>query len=181
MKKSLSFIWEIAQIVIIALIIVAPIRYFLFQPFFVKGESMYPNFKDGDYLIVDELTYRFRDPQRGEVVVFKYPEDPSQRFIKRIIGLPGETVEIKNNKVTITKDEKSFNVDEKKYLSSTVVTSGDMRVTVSSGEFFVMGDNRPFSYDSRRFGLVPKNDIIGRVVVRAWPIKSAELLYSPSY
>ena len=75
MKKFLSFIWEIIKIVIIALAIVVPIRYFLFQPFFVKGQSMEPNFQNGDYLIVDELSYRLREPERGEVIVFKYPRN----------------------------------------------------------------------------------------------------------
>ena len=103
MKKLLSFIWEIIKIVIIALAIVVPIRYFLFQPFFVKGESMEPNFQNGDYLIVDELSYRLREPERGEVIVFKYPRNISQRYIKRIIGLPGEAVEIKDGKDGLSK------------------------------------------------------------------------------
>src|SRR3989338_348946 len=105
-KNALVFIWEVVKIAVIALAIVIPIRYFLFQPFFVKGQSMDPNFGDGDYLIIDEITYRFRNPQRGEVVVFNYPEDPSQRFIKRVIGLSGETIEIKDGKISIYKDEK---------------------------------------------------------------------------
>ena len=87
MKKVLSFFWEIAKIGLLALIIVLPLRLFVFQPFLVKGESMEPNFHDGDYLIVDEISYRLRGPERGEVVVFKFPQDPSQRYIKRIIGL----------------------------------------------------------------------------------------------
>ena len=101
MKSFFLFIWEITKIVVIALLIVVPIRYFLFQPFFVRGQSMEPNFEDGNYLIVDELSFRLRDPQRGEVIVFKYPNNPSQRYIKRIVGLPGETIEIKDGKVII--------------------------------------------------------------------------------
>lgn len=181
MKKVVSFLWEIAQIVVIALVIVAPIRYFLFQPFFVKGESMEPNFKNGDYLIVDELSYRFRGPERGEVVVLKYPEDPSQKFIKRIIGLPGETVEIMNGKVSIIKGENTLVLNEDKYLSSALATAGDLKITVGENQFFVMGDNRPFSYDSRRFGLLPKEDIIGRVVLRAWPVSAFKTFGSLSY
>src|SRR4030042_6171778 len=105
MRNLLSFIWEVSKIIIIALVIVLPIRYLLFQPFFVKGQSMEPNFEDGDYLIIDELSYRFREPARGEVIVFKYPDEPSQRYIKRIIGLPGETVEIQSGKVAIYNEE----------------------------------------------------------------------------
>src|SRR3989344_8195084 len=105
MRNLLSFIWEVSKIIIIALVIVLPIRYLLFQPFFVKGQSMEPNFEDGDYLIIDELSYKLRDPARGEVIVFKYPNDPSQRYIKRIIGLPGETIEIQNGRVAIYNEE----------------------------------------------------------------------------
>src|SRR3989442_15633816 len=99
LRKYVLVVWEFLKIIIIALVIVLPIRYFLFQPFIVKGESMIPNFQSGDYLIVDELTYRFSGPQRGDVVVLKYPLDVSQRFIKRVIGLPGETIEIRSGKI----------------------------------------------------------------------------------
>ena len=172
MKNFFSFIWEIAKIVIIAAVIVVPIRYFLFQPFFVRGQSMDPNFENGDYLIIDEITYRFRDPGRGEVVVFKYPDDPSQRFIKRIIGLPGETIEIKDGKVIISNQETSLVLDESDYLVSDLSTSGDTIISLQENEYFVLGDNRAFSFDSRRFGPLSKENIIGRVVLRAWPFDS---------
>jgi signal peptidase I len=181
MKKALYFIIDIAKIVIIALAIVLPIRFFLFQPFFVKGESMEPNFKNGDYLIVDEISYRLRAPERGEVIVFKYPSDPSQLFIKRIIGLPGETVDIENNKINISKDEKAQDLDESSYLNSDINTWGSIKLTLGKDEYFVLGDNRLFSYDSRRFGILPKEDIIGRVVLRAWPIFSASAFKAPAY
>src|SRR3990167_6829816 len=99
-SELLAFIWETTKVVVISLAIILPIRYYLVQPFFVKGASMEPNFEDGDYLLVDELSYRFSVPKRGDVVIFRYPQDPSQFFIKRIIGLPDETIEIKNNTVT---------------------------------------------------------------------------------
>src|SRR3989344_1293745 len=86
------FFWEIFKVVVISLVIIIPIRYFLIKPFYVKGASMEPNFHDYEYLIIDEISYRFNQPARGEVVVFKYPFDQSQFFIKRIIGMPGETV-----------------------------------------------------------------------------------------
>src|SRR3989344_304093 len=101
MKSILLFFWEISKIVIIALVIVVPIRYFIFQPFFVRGQSMEPNFQNGDYLIVDEVSYRLRVPQRGEVIVFKYPMNPSQRYIKRIVGLPNEAVEIQDGEISV--------------------------------------------------------------------------------
>jgi signal peptidase I len=181
MKKFFSFIWEVSKIVIIASMIVFPVRYFLFQPFFVKGESMEPTFENGDYLIVNEISYRFESPKRGEVIVFKYPEDPSQRFIKRIIGLPGETVEIKDGKVAVYKNGKTQILNESNYLNSSLFTQGDVRVSLGKDEYFVMGDNRPFSYDSRRFGVVPAKDIIGRVALRALPFASFTKFKAPAY
>lgn len=170
MKNFLSFIWETAKIVIIALLIVVPIRVFLFQPFFVKGQSMGPNFENGDYLIIDELSYRLRDPQRGEVVVFKYPNNPSQRFIKRIIGLPGETVEVKDGKVAILgREGQKFTLDESGYLPGDIFTPGTAKLILKNNQFFVLGDNRPASSDSRGWGALPQEDIIGRVLIRAWP------------
>src|SRR3989338_5283921 len=96
-SEVLAFIWETAKIIIISLAIIIPIRYYLVQPFFVKGASMEENFHDGDYLLIDEISYRLEVPRRGDVIVFRYPENQTQFYIKRIIGLPGETVEIKNN------------------------------------------------------------------------------------
>ncbi len=178
--KKNSFIIELVKIIIIAAAIVIPIRYFLFQPFFVRGESMDPNFENGDYLIIDEITYRFKDAQRGEVIVFKYPLNPSQRFIKRVIGLPGETVEIKEGKITIYNEKGTYILDETDYLSD-LSTSGDTIVVLGKEEYFVLGDNRGFSFDSRRFGALPEENIIGRVFLRAWPINSLEKFSIPSY
>jgi signal peptidase I len=182
MKKAILFVWEIAKIVIFALVIVVPIRYFLFQPFFVKGESMVPNFEDGDYLIIDELSYRLRAPERGEIIVFKYPHDITQRYIKRIIGLPGETIEIKGGEIIVSKDGSSPKIlDESDYLNSSVQTLGNVKVILGQDEYFVLGDNRPVSSDSRRWGVVPKSDIIGRVYFRAWPFTDFLKIETPAY
>lgn len=180
-KKFFSFIWEIAKIVVIAAIIVVPIRYFLFQPFFVRGQSMDPNFENGDYLIIDEISYRFRQPKRGEVIVFKSPSNYSQRFIKRIIGLPGETVAIKDGKVMIYRDGQPENLDESEYLLGDLVTFGEIKITLKEREYFVLGDNRSFSYDSRRFGSLPRDKIIGRVIIRAWPFIAMAKFEAPTY
>jgi len=182
MKKLLLFVWEISKIVIIAMLIVVPIRYFIFQPFFVRGQSMEPNFSQGDYLIVDEITYRFRNPERGEVVVFKYPNDTSQRYIKRIIGLPEETIEIKDGHVIIYgRDGAPQALDELAYLAEFIQTSGNINVRLGANEYFVLGDNRPVSSDSRRWGTLPENDIIGRVLVRAWPLAALAKVEIPNY
>jgi signal peptidase I len=181
MRNFLAFIWEIIKIVVIALLIVVPIRYFIFQPFFVKGQSMEPNFENGDYLIVDEISYRFREPLRGEVVVFKYPQNPSQRYIKRIIGLPGETVVIEDGKVVIFNENGTQILNETGYLPPFTLTPGDIRVTLTGDEYFVLGDNRISSSDSRRWGPLPREDIIGRVLFRAWPFVALAKFEVPVY
>ena len=181
LKGFIGFIWEFLKIVIIAVIIVLPIRYFIFQPFIVKGESMVPNFQSGDYLIVDEISYRFGEPQRGDVVVLKFPLDDTQRFIKRVIGLPGETVEIKGGKVGIIKDGKDLQLDEKKYLPDMLVTSGNINVTLKPGQYFALGDNRQFAYDSRGWGILPREDIVGKALFRVLPISTMSYVAKPAY
>ncbi len=171
-QGALAFIWETVKIVVISLAIIIPIRYYIVQPFFVKGASMEANFEDGNYILIDEISYQFRDPMRGEVVVFRFPEDQTQFFIKRVIGLPEETVEIKNDKVIIhNKQHPEGFVLPEKYLSPGEHTLGDMRVKLDPNEYFVMGDNRLRSSDSRSWGPVNKALITGRVFFRAWPIK----------
>ena len=181
MKNFFSFFFEIFKIAILALLIVLPIRYFVFQPFVVKGASMDPNFSEGDYLIIDELSYRFREPERGEVIVFKYPLSPSQRFIKRIIGLPGETIEMEDNKITILNEGKNEVLDESSYLLSNNFKKGKLKISLKEGEYFVLGDNRNASLDSRNFGLLPQKYIIGRVLFRLWPITNLKKFEAPAY
>ncbi len=180
-KKYAEGAWEFLKIIIIALLIVLPIRYYLFQPFIVKGDSMVPNFHSGDYLIVDEVSYKIGSPQRGDVVVLKYPLDTTQRFIKRIIGLPGEIIEIKGGKITIFKDGENINLDENKYLPDPVNTEGDVKITLGDNKYFVLGDNRQFSYDSRRWGVLPREDIIGRAIFRLYPFTAISYLPEPTY
>lgn len=176
----LGFFWETAKIIIIALVIIIPIRYFVIQPFFVKGESMIPNFNDGEYLIIDEISYRFSDPNRGDVIVFRFPENPSQFFIKRIIGLPGEKIVIENGEVIITnkKNPTGFELEET-YLIET--TPGSVEIKLDLNEYFVLGDNRDSSSDSRRWGPLAEHFIIGRAWLRAWPITRAASISTPNY
>jgi len=173
----LLFIWEILKIVIIALVIVIPIRYFLFQPFIVKGQSMEPNFENGNYLIIDELSFRFRDPRREEVVVFRYPRNPSQRFIKRIIGLPGEKIEIKAGSIMVNDQI----LDESEYLPFGLQTPGNIQISLNENEYFVLGDNRISSFDSKQWGPLPRKNIIGRVYFRAWPFTALAKFEAPAY
>ena len=181
MRNILAFLWETAKIAIIALVIVVPIRYFLFQPFFVKGQSMEPNFENGDYLIIDEITYRFREPQRGEIIVFKYPNDTSQKYIKRIIGLPGETIGLKDGKIIIFSQKGEQILEESDYISQSIYTAGILKLTLNEDEYFVLGDNRFVSSDSRRWGTLPRKDIIGKVFLRAWPFAALSMIEAPNY
>jgi len=171
-QEALAFIWETAKVVIISLAIIVPIRYFLVQPFFVKGASMEPTFDDSNYILIDEISYRFRNPERGDIVVFRFPQDKSQFFIKRVIGLPGETVEIKDNKVTIYNqaNPKGLILDEN-YLAPGQQTLGNFKVKTDPGEYYVLGDNRARSSDSRIWGQVNRTLITGRVFFRALPVK----------
>jgi len=180
MKGVFLFIFEVIKIVILALLIVIPIRYFIFQPFVIKGNSMEPNFHHGDYLIVDEISYRFKEPERGDIIVFNYPQDPSQRFIKRIIGLPGETVVIEGEKITISKGTEERILDESTYLPSQNYFD-NVSLSLSEDEYFVLGDNRLASFDSRKWGSLPRNYIVGRVILRTWLPAVIAHITTPSY
>ena len=180
MKGVFLFIFEVIKIVILALLIVIPIRYFIFQPFVIKGNSMEPNFHHGDYLIVDEISYRFKEPERGDIIVFNYPQDPSQRFIKRIIGLPGETVVIEGEKITISKGTEERILDESTYLPSQNYFD-NVSLSLSEDEYFVLGDNRLASFDSRKWGSLPRNYIVGRVILRTWLPAVIAHITIPSY
>lgn len=177
----LFFVLEVIQIVLISAAIIIPIRYFLIQPFYVKGASMEPNFYDHEYLIIDELSYRLGFPQRGEIVVFRYPRDPSQFFIKRVIGLPGETVEITNGHIILyTVEHPNGVVIEERYLGNEQ-TTGKLKTTLGEDEYFLMGDNRDESLDSRSFGPVKRAGIIGRVWVRGLPLSRVGMFERPIY
>ncbi len=181
-KKFVGILLEVFQVLIISIAIIVPVRLFLIQPFSVQGASMEPNFFDHEYLIVDEITYRFREPVRGEVVVFHYPNDPSQYFIKRVIGLPGETVEIADGEVKIYNDEFENGkiLDESTYLDQDF-TAAAQTVTLKTNEYYLMGDNRSSSLDSRFFGPVNYEQVVGRVWVRGYPIDRWKLFQPAEY
>ena len=167
-------VFEIAKILVISLAIVVPIRYFIVQPFIVRGASMEPNFHDGQYLIIDEATYNFRKPLRGEVIVFRYPRDPGQFFIKRIIGLPSERVQIAKGRVRIfnSSNPSGMLLDETYLTPENRLTYPDEEKTLTSSEYFLMGDNRDFSSDSRIWGPMDIKFMVGRTLFRAWPLDS---------
>lgn len=163
-----DFLKEALTFSAIAILIVLPIRLFVAQPFVVSGASMDPTFHDGEYLIVDELSYHLDDPKRGDVVIFRYPKDESKYFIKRVIGLPGETVHIQESRVDVIGTDGKNIVLSEPYL----VNSGngtEEEVSLPAGQYFVMGDNRPQSSDSRYWGTVPRENFIGRAIFRLLP------------
>ena len=178
MKKSLESLWDLVKFAIIALIIVIPIRMFIAQPFVVSGESMFPTFNDGEYLIVDEISYILGVPHRGDVIIFRYPDDTKRFFIKRIIGMPNEEIIIKNGEVTIINKENSngFTLNEPYIDKSFNITTS---YKTEDNEYFVLGDNRNRSSDSRVWGTLSSKLIIGRAYLRLLPIKS--ISYLPGY
>lgn len=167
--QTSSFIRDVIQFTLIALLIVVPVRWFIAQPFIVHGKSMDPTFVSGDYLIIDQLSYRFENPTRGEVIILRYPKDESVYFIKRIIGLPGETVELQGARVIVRKPGAEPIVLEQPYLNGATFRPEYATYSLGDGEYFVMGDNRDQSSDSRVWGPLPERDIIGRVLVRLFP------------
>ncbi len=176
-KQIFIFFWEIFKVVVISLAIIVPVRYFLIKPFSVIGASMEPNFYDHEYLIIDELTYRLNEPQRGDTIVFRYPFQPSEFFIKRIIGLPGEMIKISGGNVNIFNQvSPDGEVLREDYLLPAMKTLGEVEVKLGPDEYYLLGDNRIASLDSRAFGPVKRQYIIGRTLLRAWPLGRAGLL-----
>jgi signal peptidase I len=166
MRQYFLAIKEILEIFLVAFFSILLIYKFLAQPFLVKGASMEPNFKDGDYLLVDEISYRLRAPERGDVVVFRYPGDEAVFYIKRIVGLPKEEIEILGGRIAV-----SGRVLDEDYLPAALKTDSfnNARFVLGENQYFVLGDNRPFSSDSRRWGPVSRAEIIGEVSLRFWP------------
>ena len=177
-----DFSFDTIKIVVISLIVIVGIRSFVIQPFFVNGQSMEPNFHDGDYLIVNEINYRFDDPKRGDVIIFHYPRNPKEFFIKRVIGLPGEKIEIRNNEITIYNKENpdGLMLDEI-YIPKDIITSKSYSQELKNDEYYVLGDNRIASADSRVWGVLEKHFIVGKAWIRAWPFNKFSVFENVEY
>lgn len=174
-----SQIFEYAKFIIVVAVVVIPIRLWVAQPFIVQGASMIPGFHNADYLIIDELSYNFREPKRGEVVIFRYPHDPSKFYIKRIIGLPSEKIRIENGNVAIVDKNNSPEpkiLDENYLPDSAANFSGESTASLEVDEYFVMGDNRGQSSDSRSWGPLNRKFIVGRAWLRLWPFNKVGYL-----
>lgn len=186
MRQFFVSVLEVVEVALIAIGAVFLIRTFLVQPFLVSGASMVPSFANGDYLLIDELSYYFRAPQRGEVVVFRYPKDESTYFIKRVIGLPGDAVEIKEGKIFLTKKgDSEGQLLSEKYLPSGVTTvtrpGGQSSFSLEPNQYLVLGDNRSYSFDSRDWGVLEARDIVGVVRLRLWPFQGFTVFAAPQY
>lgn len=176
------FFLEVIKIAILAGVTIGLVRYFIFKPFYVQGHSMESTFFEKEYLIIDELTYRFREPIRGEVLVFHSPNNPGDFFLKRIIGLPGERVTLEDNKIIIYNDDNPQGVVlEETYLDMGIVTQGSESISLGPDQYYVLGDNREASLDSRRFGPIDKDAIVGRAWLRGYPLHRIGIFEAPDY
>ena len=188
LKKIGQFILDTIQMIVLALSVFIIIYLFLFQPHQVKGNSMYPNFHNGEFLLTNKISYRFNSPQRGDVIVFKAPKsEPCAEieceYIKRIIGLPGDRVMVKQNQVYINGQV----LDESNYLSKDIITTSGsflaegVENVISDGYYLPLGDNRPYSRDGREFGFISRDMIIGKAWLRYWPLDKAGLVKHENY
>jgi len=169
---------EFLKFLILTAVIVLPIRFYIAQPYMVSGASMLPTFEDGQYLIVDQLSYKFNQPERGDVIVFRYPKDPKKFFIKRLIGVPGDTVQLVGHEVYITPADGKEKIKlSEPYLDEKLERDANETLKLEDHQYYVMGDNRLQSYDSRFWGPVDENFIIGKVFLRLYPFN--EIGYKP--
>lgn len=180
LKTALYEIWDLVKFLAPIILIVFFVRTYIAQPFIVDGESMAPNFHSGHYLIIDEISYRFKDPARGDVVVLRYPLQPKRFFLKRIIGVPGDTVTIRDGVVFITNQEfpRGIQIDEPYHDQKTLPTGVYGNVTLGEGEYYVLGDNRMASSDSRSWGILPRENIVGRAFLRLFPF--SKMAFTPA-
>ena len=189
-RSIINFFLEIAETAILAILIFLALYLFLVRPHQIRGDSMLPNFRNGEYLLTEMVSYNLlkKEPQRGEVVVFRSPEQPNLDFIKRVVALPNEKIKLENGRVFIINQEhpEGFLLEED-YLEEGTVTEG--RRTIKDGEVFstgdngyvVMGDNRERSSDSREWGVIGKENIIGKVWLRYWPPEAVALIKPAFY
>ncbi len=181
-KRLGAFFLDIIEVIVFAIAIFLFIYLLVLQPHKIKGASMQPNYPNGEYLLTDKVTYRFREPQRGDVVVFQAPTKEGDEFIKRIIGQPNETISIKSGHVYINESRLV-----ETYLADSVITNSGQflnegaEITIPDDNYFVIGDNRPFSSDSRAWGFITNDEITGRAWLVYWPISQARVISEVQY
>jgi signal peptidase I len=181
LRKVYFFLLDALQTLLIAAAVFLVVYMFLFRPFQVKGDSMYPNFQDKEYVLTNLIGLKFQKLKTGDVIIFKAPPDPDKDFIKRVLGAPGNRVLIKDGDVYLNGQL----LDESAYLAGGLRTSGGsflqegQEVTVGPNEYFVMGDNRNESSDSREWGFVPRDKIIGLSFLIYWPVSKLQVVSNP--
>ena len=182
LKKIGAFIYETIQTIVILLSLFTFIYFFAMQPHQIQGASMEPNFYNGEYILTDKISYRFNEPQRGQVIVFKAPNNPRRDYIKRIIGLPGETVSLENNSIYINGRKLTEDyLSEDEFISAGPYLGKANQAVVPEGNYFVLGDNRDHSQDSRSWGAIKRGAIIGKVFFRYWPPKMIGTIEAADY
>lgn len=181
-RSIFHFFFDVLESIVVALAIFVVVYLFLYSPHQVKGASMEPNFHDGQYILTNKYDYRFNDPKRGDVIVFKSPQNPDVDYIKRIIGLPGERIKLVNNHYYINDVELI-----EPYIGSDLYTYNgsylkeNMEIVVPENYYFVSGDNRPRSSDSREWGPIERSSIIGKSQLRYFPFDQFGLIQAPRY
>lgn len=171
MKQSF---WELLRFAVIALAIVIPVRMLIAEPYVVSGSSMVPTFQNSNYLIVDKISYKLNSPKRNDVIVFKYPKDETKFFIKRIIALPNEIIDVKDRTITITnKDHQEGFILNEPYVEN--FSNNNIHYELKSNEYYVMGDNRGASSDSRYWGPVKEDLIVGKAFLRLLPLNKISI------
>lgn len=182
-----GFFLDIIETVVIALSIFLIVYLFVASPHQVNGQSMMPNFQSGEFVLSDKVSYRFNNPKRGDIVVFHAPEAANCPkgtgcdFIKRVLGLPGETVEVYDNAIWINGQKLEEPYIPADYETMPGLATKGKSIYLGPNEYFVSGDNRPYSSDSRAWGAITKNDIVGKALFRYWPLKSAGLIPHSTY
>jgi len=178
-RKFWLGIWDLFKTIVLIVVLTYAIRLFIIQPFIVEGQSMEPAFQNADYLITEKISFRFRQIERGEIVIFHPPENPEINYIKRVVGLPGDTISIKDGEIFINSKQLL-----EPYLSSnkeTLTQSSGYSVTLADNQYFLLGDNRNHSRDSREIGPIPQTNIVSRVWFRLLPITSVRAFAAVNY
>lgn len=181
-KRVVAAIFDFLQSIVVVMAIMVMIYLFIMSPQEISGASMETNFHNGEFILTNKIEYKFTDPKRGDIVIFKSPRNKEIDYIKRVIALPGETIRLSNSIFFINGKK----VDEPYLAPGTYTFGGSFLIentdfVVPKGKYFVVGDNRPHSSDSREFGPIAKEDFIGKALLRYWPFSRMGLISRPVY